>query len=61
MGRYLHRQPAMQAVRIVIASEWPERVVAHRLMSFNNDPRTTLADVQRFFDLAAQSLRSSIR
>lgn len=61
MGRYQHRQPAMQAVRRVIASEWPERVVAHRLMSFNNDPRTTLADVRRLFDLAVQSLRSSIR
>ena len=61
MGRYQHRQPAMQAVRRVIASEWPERVVAHRLMSFNNDPRTTLADVHRLFDLAERSLRDSIR
>jgi len=61
MGRYQHRQPAMQAVRRVIASEWPERVVGHRLMNFNNDRRTTLADVQRLFDLAAESVRRSIR
>jgi len=61
MGRYQHRQPAMQAVRRVIASEWPERVVDHRLMNFNNDARTTLADVHHLFDLAAESLRGSIR
>ena len=61
MGRYQHRQPAMQAVRRVIAAEWSERVVDHRLMNFNNDPRTTLADVHRLFDLAEESLRRSIR
>ena len=61
MGRYQHRQPAMQAVRRVIAAEWPERVVDHRLMNFNNDPRTTLSDVHRLFDLAEASLRPSIR
>jgi hypothetical protein len=61
MGRYQHRQPAMQAVRRVIASEWPERVVDHRLMNFNNDARTTLTDVHHLFDLAAESLRGSIR
>jgi hypothetical protein len=61
MGRYQHRQPAMQAVRRVIAAEWPERIVDHRLMNFNNDARTTLRDVERLFDLAAESLRGSIR
>lgn len=61
MGRYQHRQPAMQAVRRVIAAHWPERVVDHRLMNFNNDPRTTLADVRRLFDLAEASLRETIR
>lgn len=61
MGRYQHRQPAMQAVRRVIGTEWPERVVNHRLMNFNNDPRTTLADVHSLFDLAEESLRRSIR
>jgi hypothetical protein len=61
MGRYQHRQPAMQAVRRVIAAEWPERVVDHRLMNFNNDPRTTLDDVRRLFTLAEESLRSTLR
>jgi hypothetical protein len=60
MGRYQHRQPAMQAVRRVIAEEWPDRVVDHRLMNFNNDPRTTLADVHRLFELAEDSLRRTI-
>ena len=60
MGRYQHRQPAMQAVRRVIAAEWPDRVVDHRLMNFNNDPRTTLADVHRLFELAEESLLRTI-
>ena len=61
MGAYQHRQPAMQAVRRVISSEWPDRVVNHRLMDFNNDPRTTLADVARLFALAEESLRRTVR
>jgi hypothetical protein len=61
MGRYQHRQPAMQAVRRVIRAEWPERVVDHRLMNFNNDPRTTLSEVAHLIDLAEESLRSTIR
>jgi hypothetical protein len=61
MGRYQHRQPAMQAVRRVIRSEWPERVVDHRLMNFNNDMRTTLSDVERLFDLSEESLRRTVR
>ena len=61
MGAYQHRQPAMQAVRRVIAAEWHDRIVDHRLMNFNNDPRTTLADVKRLFELAEESLRRSVR
>ena len=61
MGRYQHRQPAMQAVRRVIRSEWPERVVDHRLMNFNNDVRTILSDVERLFDLSEESLRRTVR
>jgi hypothetical protein len=30
-------------------------------MNFNNDPRTTLSDVARLFDLAEESLRRTIR
>jgi hypothetical protein len=29
-------------------------------MNFNNDPRTTLADVHRLFELAEESLRRTI-
>jgi hypothetical protein len=61
MGRYQHRQPAMQAVRRIIRSEWGDRVVNHRLMDFNNDPRTTLDDVRRLFDLAEAALEKAIR
>ena len=61
MGAYQHRQPAMQAVRRTIRSEWPDRVISHRLMDFNNDPQTTLADVRRLLRLAEESLRQAVR
>ena len=61
MGTYQHRQPAMQVVRRIIKSEWRERVVSHRLMDFNNDPRTTLADLARLFDLAEESFLREVR
>jgi len=45
MGRYYHRQPALQLVRLEIQENWQERIKGHRLMSFNNHPDTTLEDV----------------
>ncbi len=49
---FAHRGAAMQEARFVIEDVDPNwRQYHHRLMDYNNDPRTTFADVQRFFDL----------
>jgi hypothetical protein len=51
-GKFEHRGAAMQESRFVIDEDLaPNNHFNHRLMDFNNDPRTTFADVQRFFDL----------
>ena len=49
---FAHRGAAMQEARFVIDDDLaPNNHYDHRLMDYNNDPRTTFADVQRFFDL----------
>ena len=32
----------------------------HRLMDYNNDPKTTFADVQRFFSLIEERIRKRL-
>jgi hypothetical protein len=51
-GNFEHRGAAMQEARFVIedvAPNWKE--YGHRLMGYNNDPRTTFADIQKVFAL----------
>jgi hypothetical protein len=49
---FAHRGAAMQESRFVIDDDLvPGNNYYHRLMDYNNDPATTFADVQRFFDL----------
>lgn len=49
-GKFEHRGAAMQEARFVIDEIAPNRKnYHHRLMDYNNDPRTTFADLQKFF------------
>jgi hypothetical protein len=32
----------------------------HRLMDYNNDPKTTFADVQKFFDLIEEKIKKRL-
>lgn len=52
LGRAYHRPPAMRLVREVVADRFPDRVVSHRLMDFNNHPDTTLEDVRAVIEEA---------
>jgi hypothetical protein len=47
-----HRRPAMEAVRQIVEERSAGRAYQHRLMDYNNDPTTTLADVQSLFRAA---------
>jgi len=59
--KFAHRGAAMQQARFVI-----DEVLAkgnhyeHRLMDFNNDPKTTFADVQKFFRLLEERIQKRL-
>ncbi len=55
-GNFEHRGAAMQEARFVIDEMTHNREYDHRLMGYNNDPTTTFADVQKFFELLAQHI-----
>jgi len=46
-GKFQHRGAAMQEARFVIDAIAPHARYPHRLMGYNNDPKTTFADIQR--------------
>ena len=48
-GAFHHRRPALQVVRAIVDERSAGRPYDHRLMDYNNDPTTTLADVQGLF------------
>lgn len=54
MGRYHHRQPALELVRAVIAERWRERITSHQLVDFNNHPATTMADLRIVLQVALE-------
>src|SRR5207247_974755 len=54
-----HRRPAMEAVRVIIDERTASRGYEHRLMDYNNDSTTTLADVRSLFDVALGRLHGS--
>ena len=46
LGEYEHRRTAIQEVRFAIEDATDGREFEHRLMDYNNDPDTSLADVR---------------
>jgi hypothetical protein len=61
-GHFEHRGAAMQEARFVI-----DEVLAkgnnyeHRLMNYNNDPKTSFPDVQRFFRLLEERIQKRLQ
>jgi hypothetical protein len=59
--QFVHRGAAMQQARFVI-----DEVLAkgnhyeHRLKDYNNDPKTTFADVQKFFTLLEERIQKQL-
>ncbi len=51
-GHFEHRGAAMQEARFVIEEVAPDwKKYDHRLMGYNNDPKTTFADIQKVLRL----------
>jgi hypothetical protein len=56
-SKFEHRGAAMQEARFVIDEIAPDRKnYEHRLKDYNNDPMTTFADVQEFFQLLEERI-----
>ena len=54
-----HRRPAMELVRVIIEARSAGRNYEHRLMDYNNDTTTTLADVHAIFSEALSRMSVS--
>jgi hypothetical protein len=48
-GGFHHRRPALELIRKIVDERSIGRNYHHRLMDYNNDPSTTLKDVQSLF------------
>ena len=48
-GGFHHRRPALELVREIVEARTKDRKYDHRLMDYNNDATTTLADVHSLF------------
>ena len=59
-GHFAHREAAMQEVRFVIDDIARNRNYEHRLMDYNNDPTTTLADMQHVLDRAEANIKKRL-
>jgi hypothetical protein len=56
-GNFEHRGAAMQEARFVIEEVAPDwKKYDHRLMDYNNDPKTTFADIQKVFRILEERI-----
>lgn len=59
--KFGHRGAAMQEARFVIDEDLAKgNHYEHRLMNYNNDPKTTFADVQKFFNLLEKRIKKRL-
>ena len=56
-GEYEHRRAAMQQVRFTLEKYEDGRVTAHRLMDWNNHPKTTFEEVKKVLKEAIQEVQ----
>jgi hypothetical protein len=60
-GHFQHREAAMQQARFVIDEDLAGgNHYHHRLMDYNNDPKTTFADTQKFFHLLERRIATRL-
>ena len=59
--KFEHRGAAMQQARFVIDDDLAKgNHYHHRLMDYNNDPKTTFSDVRQFFSLLEQRIQKRL-
>lgn len=60
MGKYVHRQPALQEVRFSIDDNYKNRWDKHRLVDFNSHSDTSFADIKYVLNVAMSTVRRKI-
>lgn len=61
-GKFEHRGAAMREARFVIDDDLAKgNHYGHRLMDYNNDPKTTFADTQEFFRLLEERIQKRLQ
>ena len=61
-GNFKHRGAAMQEARFVIEEVAPDwKKYNHRLMDYNNDPKTTFADIQKVFAILEDHIAKRLK
>ena len=56
-GGFHHRRPALELVRVIVEERTKDKKYQHRLMDYNNDRTTTLADVKSLFAEALAQIK----
>lgn len=60
IGEYLHRRTVMQEVRLIVARYYRNRFNNHRLMDFNNNPKTTIEDIRDVLAKSEKNIREQL-
>lgn len=60
-GEYEHRRAGMQQVRFTLEKYEDGRVTAHRLMDWNNHPKTTFREVKIVLEEAIEEVKSQLK
>jgi hypothetical protein len=61
LGEYDHRRAALQEVRFAVEDATRGQKFEHRLRDFNNLPSTTLADLRRILQVAAERVQARLK
>ena len=60
MGKYVHRQPALQEVRFTIDNHYRERWEKHRLIDFNDNKNTSFENIKYVLAQAIATVRGKL-
>ncbi len=60
IGKYIHRQPALQEVRFAIDDHYRERWTKHRLVDFNSNKDTKFEDIKAVLEKAISIVREKL-
>jgi hypothetical protein len=59
-GTYVHRKAALEQVRLIVEKSYPDRISQHRLMDWNNNPRTTFTELKAVLKQAMDSISKQV-